>query len=98
MSRSAAAHQRYEDDMAERAEHIERQVMHLMDAENSRAVSFTSFSDDACELLGDHADEVLQLVLAAYMGKTELADKLSDRLGAMLADLAERMVERELDK
>ena len=96
--RSAAAHQRYEDDMAERAEHIERQVELLLDAEHSREVTFNDFSDEACELLGDHSDEVLQLVLAVYMGKVELTNKLSDRLGAMLADLAERMVERELDK
>lgn len=98
MSRSAAAHQRYEDDEDERADYIERQVMHLMDAEDSRAISFTAFSDDACELLGDHADEVLQLVLAAYMGKTELADKLASRIGAQLAELAEKLVIQELDK
>ena len=98
MSRSAAAHQRYEDDEAERADYIERQVMHLMDAEDSHEVSYSSFADDACELLGDHADEVLQLVLAAYMGKTDLADKLASRLGAHLAELAEKMVIQELDK
>jgi hypothetical protein len=84
--------------MEERADHIERQVELLLDAEHSREVTYNDFSDEACELLGDHADEVLQLVLAVYMGKTVLANKLSGRLGAMLADLAENMVIRELDK
>ena len=96
--RSAAAHQRYEDDMAERAEHIERQVELLLDAEDCQELTYSRFADDACELLGDHADEVLQLVLAVYMGKPELADKLAGRIAEQLAELAERMIIKELEK
>lgn len=92
-----AQHQRHIDDEEERASFIERQVELLLDAENGRDVSFTDFQDAAAELLADRGHEAVQLVLAVYMGKTELADKLTERLVELFAHVAERMVVERMD-
>ena len=90
MSRSAAAHQRHIDDEDERADYIERQVMHLMDAENSDRLTFSAFVDEVAGELDGY--EIVQLVLAVNAGKMELADKIAWRLAEQLAERAESLI------
>lgn len=76
---------------------INEQVEALLDVEDGRDVSCDDFMEWAGEELADRQDEVVQLVLALYRGRTELAEKIGNRLGLMLEALAERMIEKELE-
>ena len=96
MSRSAAAHQRDEDDAAERESYISEQIYALMDAENSDRLTFSAFVDEVAGELDGY--EIVQLVLAVNAGKMELADKIAWRLAEQLAELAETLVIQEMDK
>lgn len=94
MSRSAAAHQRDEDDAAERESYISEQVDSLMDAESSDKMSFGDFVDEvAGELDGG---EIVQLVLAIFAGKTELAEKIGNRLGEQLNERAKALIDERV--
>ena len=90
MSRSAAAHQRYEDDEDERASYHSEQLDSLMDAEDSEVLSFDDFVFNAAGELDGF--EIVQLVLAVNAGKMELADKIAGRLAEQLANKAKTMI------
>ena len=90
MSRSAAAHQRHEDDEAERESYIGEQVDRLMDAENSGQLSFDEFADEVAGEMDGLA--IVQLVLAVNAGKMELADWIAGRIAEQLAERAESLI------
>ena len=90
MSRSAAAHQRDEDDAAERESYISEQVDALMDAENSDRLTFSAFVDEVAGELDGY--EIVQLVLAVNAGKMELADWIAGRIAEQLAERAESLI------
>ena len=98
MREAQQKHDDLEQEDDSRSHCIYAMVDKLMDAENCRLVTWPDFSESAGERLGDHSDEVVQLVLAVYRGKAELADKIASRLGDELAELAAELVARELDK
>ncbi len=94
MSRSAAAHQRDEDDAAERESYISEQVDELMDAENSDRLTFSDF---VFEVAGElDGSEIVQLVLAVNAGKMELADKIAWRLAEQLAERAKALIDERV--
>lgn len=94
MGRSAAAHQRYEDDMAERESYISEQVDALMDAENSDRLSFEDFAFEVAGEMDGLA--IVQLVLAVNAGKMELADKIAGRLAEQLAERAKALIDERV--
>lgn len=97
----AAAQARYdamtppEDDGRE--DFIEQQVGLLLDVEDSREVRCDEFIESAIDRLSGRQDELVQLVLAIYRGRAELAENIGNRLGKELDVLAEGMIEKELD-
>ena len=94
MSRSAAAHQRDEDDAAERESYISEQVDALMDAENSDRLTFSAFVDEVAGELDGY--EIVQLVLAVNAGKMELSDKIAWRLAEQLAERAKALIDERV--
>ena len=81
-----------------RDDFIEQQVGLLLDVEDGREVGCDEFLESAGEQLGcDHQDELVQLVLAVYRGRTELVETIGNRLGKQLEELAERMVAKAVE-